>query len=380
MTPEPAAENAHASQPTPHIDWVRFDAAGWQVQEESPNRKVWITETGDAVILTFEHGEPDLESTALDINEVRAHCRQLAAQFNQGMVEAERASVAGVPVNRCIVKRPQEPLGMSYLGFFILPFADCSWMVNVACHEQGATGLRESVIVAEKFHAGEVRRDPAEQTMIGWCRDPYDPAIVPPFGYNLSESRAYDSRFPSHPLSRVRAILNRIENTLVIDDPGRRLKPFVQPRQRVAASREMEAAESTSGRKAGVIGVGVLAMALLSGGLKGFKEFQRGAPEGERNRQRAAAEERANKQLVEQHMAALHEQTAAVDQIEQLQVEFGLTDEQMSEILKQVWEDANPDANLRPWQIRIGDMQATDWWKLRNWDVDAVKAAIEQNR
>ena len=88
--------------------------------------------------------------------------------------------------------------------------------------------MRDAMVADEKLVAGEVTID-ENGALRGWMRDPYDPSISDDFAYNLSEAEEYDVRFPEQPLSRLRPLLRRIQETLRID------KDVVAP----AAEREM---------------------------------------------------------------------------------------------------------------------------------------------
>ena len=62
-----------------------------------------------------------------------------------------------------------------------------------------------------KRRAGEISI--GDDGLEGWYVDPYDPALTPADGYllaTLAEDRAYDDRFPEHPLSQARLLLDAL--------------------------------------------------------------------------------------------------------------------------------------------------------------------------
>jgi hypothetical protein len=116
---------------------------------------------------------------------------------------------------------------MTYLGSLILPFRDLSFVVKVQCHEWGITGIRDSVILDEAWADGRVPSD--ADGLHGWMHDPYDPALNNGFHYNLSEASGYDSRFPTHPLTRLRSVLGHLEQTIQVTSEARRSPAYVFP-------------------------------------------------------------------------------------------------------------------------------------------------------
>lgn len=57
-------------------------------------------------------------------------------------------------------------------------------------------------------------RADADDSMAGWMRDPYDESRRDPLMKNGADDRAFDAKFPDHPLSLVRAELASTEATL----------------------------------------------------------------------------------------------------------------------------------------------------------------------
>lgn len=102
---------------------------------------------------------------------------------------------------RMIVRVPQQPHGMTYVGSFILPFARFSYVVKIQCEERGMTGVREAVLFAEALEAKTVTFDPESEIPIAGPLNP--------------DSADFDDRFPQHPLSRLRRHLQEIPRCFV---------------------------------------------------------------------------------------------------------------------------------------------------------------------
>jgi hypothetical protein len=163
---------------------------------------------------------PDIQSSLQSLAALRQEWRNLAAKSGGAIVEVETHTIDGCEALHAILKKPQQPAGMAYLGSITVP-RDFSYQVNVAAREQGVTGLRDTAVFAKWMQQGEVAWDEATGKPKGWMHDPYDPSIETPLAWNQSEAEIYDAEFPDHPLSRLRALMVHIEATLKLADEVR---------------------------------------------------------------------------------------------------------------------------------------------------------------
>ena len=159
-----------------------------------------------------------MNASASTLDQWRARCRDSATQSRGAIIEVELRTLDGCAAIHDIMKVPQIPFGMGYLGCISLPFREFGFMITVACKERGTTGARDTSIFAELLQKDEVRFEDGKDQPIGWMQDPYDPAVKTPPGRNRSDDELYDARFPDHPLSQVRGLLRRIETTLRLSD------------------------------------------------------------------------------------------------------------------------------------------------------------------
>lgn len=121
--------------------------------------------------------------------------------------------VDGIAVVKTIFKFPQQPSGTSYLASLTIPFEICSFVVKAQCVEAGPTGLRDAMIADRLMASGELKATDAG--IQNWAADPYDTSISGRALMNKSEQQIYDTEFPNHPLSRARAIIDRIRKEMV---------------------------------------------------------------------------------------------------------------------------------------------------------------------
>jgi hypothetical protein len=118
----------------------------------------------------------------------------------------------------------------TYVGSFIFPFRDFSFVLKVQCEERGITGVREAVIVDEKLASGELQIDPDGKFMTGWMKDPNDATRASGLARSLADDEEYDQRFADHPLSRARRFLRTAEANILVSDAVRTASPFIYRR------------------------------------------------------------------------------------------------------------------------------------------------------
>jgi hypothetical protein len=158
---------------------------------------------GDDVGIFFFPLKPDLPESL----EMARFLSEYEGRTNSGgtrLVECSVLGVRGLSMLRTIVKVPQEPQGMTYLGAFTLPFARFSYVIKAQCQERGMTGTREATLLVEGMKAGTISIDPESA-------NPFKGSWNP-------DSAEFDERFPEHPISRLRRHLQEIPPRLRFDD------------------------------------------------------------------------------------------------------------------------------------------------------------------
>ncbi len=201
---------------------ISFDTDGWQFDHESIEKriKVWITPEDDDVSLNFFPIPPDLPVGMPDVAALRPFLESLMDDDIQ-LVEVGIATVGGMKAVRSIIKIPMQPHGMAYVGSFTLPFRDVSYVVKVQCREQGITGIREAVLLADKLSQGASfhrNKDGSQKKPRDWDTAQWHP-----------DSEEYDAEFSTHPISRLRRVLKHLEATLKIASSLQDFAPFQLP-------------------------------------------------------------------------------------------------------------------------------------------------------
>jgi hypothetical protein len=192
------------------LNCITFDTTDLTLQPDEKNTRVWLTAVGDMVTLNALSRPLDFSANPAELESIRARSRAQIARYRGAIVEVELCTIGGLAAVREILKIPQTPTGMGYLGSFTLPWRDGAYLLSVACQERGVTGMRDTAILARLMQSGEVSFERGKDQPENWMQDPYDPSIVGPPARNRADDESYDSLFPEHPLSQVRHLLRQI--------------------------------------------------------------------------------------------------------------------------------------------------------------------------
>jgi len=196
---------------------IAFDETNFEFQGEQNSDLCWLTPNGDGLTLFHFDVPPDIEADLHDIQGLRAFYRQIASGAGLGVLEIETGIVDGCITVRTLFKAAQGRTGRTYLGALTLPFRDFSYVFKIQSEEKGTTGVREAVVTSWQMNR-ELSIDLKSRQLIGWLDDPYDLNERGPMTRNISERPEYDARFPGHPLSHARWVLNHLQKTMTIDN------------------------------------------------------------------------------------------------------------------------------------------------------------------
>lgn len=199
---------------SPSLQSVSFDTKGLQHQRDEEGRRIWFTEDGAAAVsLFFFDKPPDLPGDLRTAEQLRQFYLTSPAKSPAKLVEVGIVELSGCKAVRLIIKTPQQPHGMAYLGSFTIPFRDFSFVIKVECPERGTTGIRETMLFEKLITAGKIA------------------VIDPPHisGDWNPDDEKYDADFPTHPLSALRRVLKAIERSCVVDAAIRSQPGFPLP-------------------------------------------------------------------------------------------------------------------------------------------------------
>ena len=179
---------------------VAFDAARYEYQGDRDGTRVWFLPEGGGVGLYFFPSRPDLPTAATADQLQKFYAAKMAGHLQ--LVECRLLPLDGVPSIWLIAKGQDEQTRAAvYLGSLTIPFRDFSFVIKIQCQEQGATGMREALLVDEALRNGIGRMEGEQFVPFGWCFD----------------DEQFDNRLPHHPLSRVRRELRSIASSFQIE-------------------------------------------------------------------------------------------------------------------------------------------------------------------
>jgi hypothetical protein len=188
------------------FDNISLDGAELTIEASAGNPRVWYTPDGDGVGLYFFALPPDIPKGAASVTVLQAFHEQRVSKGNTRVVETAIKILDGCKSVYVIMKAPQSPSGMTYVGSFTLPFKDFSYVLKVQCQERGPTGFREAVLYDAHAAARAQSGTP----------------------FNFDDAK-YDDQFPTHPLSRLRSTLKKIQGAVRIDTRLKSAPPFDLP-------------------------------------------------------------------------------------------------------------------------------------------------------
>ncbi len=168
--------------------------------------RVWENEEGHYLTLGRVADDEMLDTS--NLGDLRVRCRAIAEREGGGLIEAEVVPSKHGPAVMFVYKtRDPDSAGYIFTGVLQAPTADGMFRWTFRAHEIGMTGVREAMVTAQLFDAGELTPFSYEST---WARDPYDPearGVEREALRFISDDAEYDEMVPAHPLTAVRAVL-----------------------------------------------------------------------------------------------------------------------------------------------------------------------------
>ena len=177
---------------------------GFREEDPQAGMRVWRDGAGDVVTLTVRALGGSFGSSE---DEARNLARSIAESTQAGLVEAGRNDDGS---RAWLVYKKRDGAGYFFTGMLFDFSLDQDRVWTVIAGERGTTGIREAMVTQELLAAGEMTIDDYETKFSG---DPYDPSYA---GVErsllrfLSDDARYDARFPDHPLTKVRALLEAL--------------------------------------------------------------------------------------------------------------------------------------------------------------------------
>ncbi len=190
---------------------VRLALEGWSETRRSGAMRVWKNGQGDVLTLATADSAPRWS----DEEALRQWGRDFAESRQSGLIEVNSLDYPSGAMS--VVSKKAEGMGFVFSGMLIIPEEPISQIWTIMSGERGLTGVREAIITTELLKSGELTIDSYRESR---ARDPYDSSYE---GVDrkvlrfISDDRAYDGRFPDHPLSKVRRVLSQLPQSISMD-------------------------------------------------------------------------------------------------------------------------------------------------------------------
>jgi hypothetical protein len=222
----------------PTIDDVTFDTSTFSNVRTERQLREWQNATGDRMLAHVERGTPDHPLLPWTLEAVRAAERERATTDGGGIIAVTAGYAGSIPIVAAICKR-RRGLGYEYHGAIMIRFRDAVFHVALDAREGNRTGVRESIASAILVQIGEVAipvAPPGHPRGVGirmtdLTGDPYDPRYDEAAVHMKSDDERLDEIVPGHALSRVRAWLARVQQTLAVsaDLESTLMAPSIDP-------------------------------------------------------------------------------------------------------------------------------------------------------
>ncbi|GLZ32706.1 hypothetical protein Lesp02_48940 [Lentzea sp. NBRC 105346] len=182
---------------------ITFDSTGFQQHEQ---HSWYHPATGDQVSLTYFDLVPDLPAPLEDLTRLRHDLAVITGEVGC-LIEAHVVPFGGLQALYQVVKLPipSQPSGQAFIASFTLPKATCSAVLKCQATEQGTTGVREAMLMAQLGHDG------------WFIPHPYAPESQGRLPFHRGDDPQFDAQFTGHPLSRVRAWARHAAATAQVD-------------------------------------------------------------------------------------------------------------------------------------------------------------------
>jgi hypothetical protein len=212
---------------------ILFEQADWPLLPEIPDDCVcgWVNAQGLVIGLRHLGRDKLLRERLADLEAMRDRYRTRFAAQGMGLVESDILNLDGAPAVRTVAKLLLEPTRAAYAGTIALPLPTDSYVFNLAAVEPDAQAARDQEVwlsVSENLQrqgytletstplpgqpsdssrATAIWKNFTTGSVLSWAQDPYRPNYQGPCLRTMAEAADYDTQFPTHPLSQIRAAL-----------------------------------------------------------------------------------------------------------------------------------------------------------------------------
>jgi hypothetical protein len=196
--------------------------SSWKVLSEDETTLSWLVEPGLGVTLMVQPGYSKILLHPEDKTALYASYRNEALGYKGGLVEVETRAKSGAGFALVTMKFPNAEIskdlnstGRAYQMNAIIPTYDKTYVIQVAAVETGVTGTREATVML--IYMQEAGIKDLKEASKKFQHDPYDHKYDDGALFTVSDERRWDKDFPTHPLTRIRTMMEKIVDSLTLD-------------------------------------------------------------------------------------------------------------------------------------------------------------------
>lgn len=211
----------------PQIIDIQYEPKDWLQDTFDPFERRWQCPDYRALFkVNYWPGKTGLPETILEDKKVlQGYFRAKAVDANGGLIYADTLNLKGLRAIKTIFKVPQAQM-MRYLAAYIIPFKFYSFGLKIIAEETEDLRLREMMVAAEYFDGQMIPNTTEAKIKAAWLQDPYDVNYTQGSLMSEAERFEYDTRFPDHPLTKIRLWMQELEENLNFHPRMHKLRKF----------------------------------------------------------------------------------------------------------------------------------------------------------
>jgi hypothetical protein len=114
---------------------LKFDETGLMLRKNEPSRKLWLNGFNDVLELRAFATKPDIPVRLTDLSGLKDYYARAAKTQNAEVLDLEVQTVAGIKTILLTMVAPAKPTGFTFVSSLALPFADGSFVLKIQALE-----------------------------------------------------------------------------------------------------------------------------------------------------------------------------------------------------------------------------------------------------